>query len=146
LGDLLSKQAEDLHSECQSLFPEQPIRDIFLAEYLTSEGSRQYGCLHYFTSTRVFEIESFESKPVIWCAALEPVTLKLAKQDFDLQCATDSSRLNARVGWTRNDFVLDMKASGKNCEDLMKVLRTYFLPQVVALEGLTSTVGDRAGK
>lgn len=132
MGDSLKQQVSELHDQLSMFIPAQPIEDIFIGEYVTNDGIRQYDTLHFFTRSNVFEIESFVSKPRIWIARYEPCYFEMTKEDFDLSTPAESSRFNVSVSWASQGYMLNMRASGENCSKLLNVVQKYILPGVVA--------------
>lgn len=132
MGDSLKQQVSELHDQLRRFIPALAIEDIFIGEYVTNDGIRQYDTLHFFTSSNVFEIESFVSHPKIGIAKLGPCYLEMSKEDFDLSTPAESSRLKVNVVWAAQGFMLNMQASGENCSMLLNVVQKYILPGVVA--------------
>jgi hypothetical protein len=146
LGDTLTGQVESLLRECQSLVPNHSIQDAFIGEYTTSDGSRVYDNLHFFTDRLVFEIENFVSRPTIWIQEYGRMNIRIEKHDFDFTRANPSSRLAVTVDWTDNsDFALNPKATGDNCLQLIRILRKYVLPYVTEDIAGSPTQMSRAG-
>lgn len=130
MGEPLIEQVRGLYQECQALLAGETIEDMFINEYVTEDGTREYDTLHFFTESLVIEVERFVSIPRIWITEIRVLYLFLEKKDFDFVTAKQSSRLTVRVDWLSGSFTLNLKASGDHCQILVAILRKHILPHV----------------
>ena len=85
----------EVYNDYISLFNKKP-RDIFIDEYIDSEGQRQYECINFFSPHHHFAANNFLGKDdQYFFSSLHPELLKLKinKTDYDLKKATDRSRM-----------------------------------------------------
>jgi hypothetical protein len=112
-----------LEHECKLLTPEE-ITHYFVSEVIQQDATRQYLTLCFFTNHYVFELENFVSQPRLWIAKLDHVeNCECEAMDFDFASARESSRLNAVLRWAGLGYTLDLKASGQNCMQLVRVVK-----------------------
>ncbi len=133
MGKVLSDRASTFHDQFAAV-TDGVIQDALVSEYVTEDGQRQYLSLIFFTSTHVYEVENFLSDtPNLWIARLTDNLLFMGftPKDYDFITTSPASRLNFECRWKQGSpFVLDVKASGNNCKQMLVVARKYILPNV----------------
>lgn len=104
---------------------------IFVSEYVTPDGSREYSSLWFFN-----EKECVEAKDFLWSDGIDiaPIDgrvdyLRMQKEAYTYENATDKSRLYVRF---RSDsgFIGELRASGKNCNYLWRIMTGYLRPNM----------------
>ena len=134
-GKDFDREASAFHDRFTAV-AEGVVQDALASEYVTEDGQRQYSSVLFFTSTHVYEVEKFLSEtPVMWIAKLSNITyLGLTPKEYDFTTPSPASRLNFKCAWWGGglgSMILDLQTSGNNCEQLLKVVRTYIMPNVV---------------
>lgn len=119
----------ELQEQLSRLFPGDTVEDILLTDYVNDDGVRQFENLWFFTARSIHEARLFQEQDDIdWLP--RPVSAQYShfeSQNYDFDAATDASRLKAYVA-IGTTFNVTMKASGRNCDYMLQVLRTYVLP------------------
>jgi len=106
------------------------IRDIFVTEYIKEDGSREYENLWFFSSKCCMEAKLFITKDDFDVAPMrnDVMYLRIQKQDYDFEKATEKSRIQLRFDLSYVRGIL--KASKENCDHLKRILLEYILPNV----------------
>jgi hypothetical protein len=109
------------------------ITDIFVTDYVESDGRRNYEDLILFTSGRIVEAQRFITQGGLFVNQISSYPLAgmdLNSTAYDFENASAESRLNAGLVFGPAGFGglrIDLKASGNNCDFLTAVLKKYFL-------------------
>ena len=125
LIERVSKIAERYATSC-----EEPVLDLIVSEYITEAGAREYIRLVFFTANYVLETEKFiTDMPTMWIAKYpkQIAYITFEPKDYDFKAATSASRLNFDCKWSKTDFVLPLKATGKNCDHLHRIVKMYIM-------------------
>lgn len=110
------------------------IDDIFVSEYINSDGTRTYENLWFFNENYCYEAKQFltmdDFDTDLISNSIDSFTVR--KTDFDIKnnVTTESSRMNL-------DFLLkvdrtgQMKASKDNCKKMSEILLKYIKPNLI---------------
>lgn len=116
------------------LSPEEAVTRVLISEYVDANGLRIYEGAWFFTDSHVFEAREFLSSNVdIDCISFRDniVYFRLQKSDYDPpNAATPLSRMSTSLTFQSN-LTADIKASGRNCEYLYKILQEIVVPNRV---------------
>ncbi|MCH8994544.1 MAG: hypothetical protein IH959_06185 [Chloroflexi bacterium] len=101
---------------------------IFVSEYVTDEGLRQYDSLWLFTPRLVMEAKSFLKTDDFDFA---PIRLKMTyirflKEEYDFRRATEKSRLSVQCR-DEGSVTYSLRASGANCDRLKDVSLRFLM-------------------
>lgn len=109
-----------------SQLTEESVDKIFVSEYVDQDGTRHYENLILLTKNLVFETEHFLTEPKMWAARYHNnvSNLEMTFTDYDFRSATSTSRLSCTFRWDPGDFMLPLKASGGNCDQLKELAKT----------------------
>ena len=130
-GDL----AKRVHS-VYSFYSEQlnlVVTDMFVSEYLTQDGTREYDSLWFFTEDFMMEAKRFVKDDNFDLAPIKGRVkhIVISKEDYDFKAATIKSRMNLFVS-LETEISGDLKASRENCDHLKDIIRKYFVVNVLA--------------
>ena len=129
-GSLLGR-IESIYEFYLEMCPDE-IVDIFVTDYIDSEGKREYGELLFFSDRYVMEAKGFaEGKDDFDIAPIKGGVqyYEIRKQEYDFKEATDESRLHFL-------FKLDIgvsgefKASKENCDVLRDIILRHMKPNL----------------
>jgi len=126
----LRERAETIFQFYRQLCPEEIVR-LFASDYIARDGTRVFGALWFLSENYVMEAKDFMTKDDFDLAPIaKPLPyLRVQKEDYDFQKATDKSRLHLICGI--NDKVGgELKASKENCDFLRDLIREYLLPRM----------------
>ncbi len=127
ITDLFYDRAKEVYEFYEKLYPEA-IQDIFVTDYIDSEGKRQYENLWFFTSTMALEAKQFLTVDNFDSAPLKKKVKRwqVSRTEYTFTKATKKSRVSIRV---ELDFGNDceFKASQDNCD----YLRDIFIKHIV---------------
>jgi hypothetical protein len=130
LSDVLRERIVRLQLIAASVNPEA-IGAVFVSNYVSEDGVTVYENLWFMSPHFMMECKGFQLKDdidmgVVWKAVRY---WNATMSDFDLAEATPQSRmtLNCQLD---GPIALDLRASGRNCEYLAEILRTYVVPNV----------------
>jgi len=129
-GSLLDR-IESIYEFYRDMCPDE-IVDIFVTDYIDSDGKRVYESLWFFSDRYVMEAKGFAAGKddfditpikdrVIHCT--------IQKQDYDFKEATDKSRLHLTFGLDIG-AIADFKASKDNCDALKNTIFKYVKPNI----------------
>ena len=124
-GSLLDR-IESIYEFCLEMCPDE-IADIFVTDYIDSEGRREYENLWFFSDRYVMEAKGFAAGKDDFDIAPMKDRVKyyeIRKQDYDFKEATDKSRLYLEISWgtgVRGEF----KAAKENCDALRGIILKY---------------------
>lgn len=130
MGSVFIKRISDYHDKFVHLIGSKP-DDIFVAEYPTEKGQRQYTGVIFFYKNWVGEVENLTADdPNMWIAPLNKNIqyIGLIPKNFDFKVATSESRLNFNCKWRYGDFIFDYNASGHNCLHISELLKKHIFP------------------
>ena len=133
MGDSLIQSVSTLCEEQERLLSNR-FEDVFVGDYITGEGKREYDTLHFFSKDFLVEIMNFIAEPQVWVAKFSQsvMCMESTKSEYDFLTCTDRSRWALEVRWASLDFVIRPRASGNNCAQLLAVIRKYVLPLIAA--------------
>jgi hypothetical protein len=107
------------------------IEDIFVSEYLTEDGLRQYENLWLFSKKSAMEAKQFVTGDNYDDSVFNKKIIRweLSKIDYDFNKATEKSRafLNIMIGGAVSGV---FKASKENCDQLLMVFKKHILPNM----------------
>jgi hypothetical protein len=105
---------------------------VFVSEYVTQDGGRQYESLWFFSESCVMEAKQFLTADdfdiMAWKHRL--VYFRLLKTDYDFEAATDKSRMNLTYGDTAL-YRGELKASRENCDYLRDIYLSLMVPNLI---------------
>ncbi len=107
------------------------IADIFVTDYVESDGRRNYEDLLLFTSGRIIEAQRFITEDTLFINDINQcqlIGLELRRFAYDFEKASTESRLSGMAAFGER-MSIDLKASGVNCDFLTSLLKKYFLPK-----------------
>lgn len=125
------ERVEQIHDECLLVCTLEP-EEIFVDEYIDAEGRKQYECVNFFSTYYHFGSSSLTGKKFeYFYLPLKKKVLrwKIEKTDYNFKKATDKSRIVINFdcsGMTTST----LKASGKNCEVVLSILKKYVIPNL----------------
>lgn len=129
LTKLYSERVIKIYNFYQENCPEL-IEDIFITDYITEEGLREYENLWFFSANYIMEAKGFIKNDDLDIDVLtgNVVSWRLMKDKFDLkEEPTDQSRMNLIVSLNRRSYC-DLKASRENCQYLVEIFNRYVKP------------------
>lgn len=124
------ERIETIYEFYKNICPDE-IEDIFVTEYINSDGSREYENLWFFSEKYVMEAKRFITEDNFDITPIHKRIhfLTIKEQDYDFRKATKKSRLYLQ-------FALDttaegeFKASKENCDYLREIFLKYILPNL----------------
>ncbi len=104
---------------------------IFVSEYVTPDGSREYASLWFFNREECVEARNFIRSDDLDMAPIEGRIeyLRVQKEAYDFKNATGSSRLYIRFK-SASGLAGELRASGKNCDYLRNIMAKYIRPNM----------------
>jgi len=122
----LRERTAALYELFHELCPEE-IKWIFVTDYITQEGTRDFESLWFFSEMYVMEAKQFTHTDNLDMLLLErPISYwSLQKQNYDFKQATDKFRLffNFRTSFQATGA---LKGSKENCDFLRDLIKDYF--------------------
>lgn len=125
-GGVLLDQIKSIYEFHLDMCPDE-IVDIFVVDYIDSEGRREYEELLFFSDRYVMDAKGFaEGKDYFDITPIKGRVeyYEIRKQDYDFKEATEKSRLYLKI---RLDTGLsgDFKAAKENCDALRDIILKY---------------------
>lgn len=111
--------------------------DVFVSEYVDTEGQRQYESLWLLSTHFLVEAHNFVSDDRGDIVPLERniARLEIGRQAYDFVSPTADSRLSIELNFATGSglgITANLKASDGNCDRLAGFVQQYFLPNVSA--------------
>ena len=113
-------------------FSPEKVESMFVSEYTTEEGQKQFESLWMFSRHLLMEAKQFLLQDNFDFAPndMGGEHLVIEKQEYDFQEAGEDSRLTLTFT-LRSDISAELKASGSNCDQLREICLRHFLPNLV---------------
>jgi len=107
------------------------ITDIFVTDYITNDGTREYENLWFFSEKYWMEAKQFITKENfdIVPAQKRVNYWSLEKQNYDFKRATEASRLHLSFQLAAT-VTGNLKASKENCDYLKDIIIKYVVPNL----------------
>jgi hypothetical protein len=130
-GGVLLDRLESIHEFYSKMCPDE-IVDIFVTDYIDSDGKREYENLWFFSDRYVMEAKGFANgKDDFDITPIKGrvVHYVIRKQHYDFKEATEKSRLylEFRLDTEANG---DLKAAKENCDVLRGIILKYVKPNL----------------
>jgi len=123
---VLLDRIESIYKFYSEMCPDE-IVDIFVTDYIDSEGRREYENLWFFSDRYVMEAKGFAAgKDDFDIAPIKDRVeyYEIRKQDYDFKEATDKSRLHLNIKWDTG-VSGEFKAAKENCNALIGIILKY---------------------
>ena len=116
---LFYNRAKEVYEFYEKLYP-GAVQDVFVTDYIDSEGKRQYENLWFFTSTLAMEAKQFLTEDNFDSAPFKKkVKLwQVNRTEYNFEKASAKSRLSIRVELEYGNDC-EFKASQDNCDYLV---------------------------
>lgn len=128
---LFYNRAKEVYEFYEKLYP-GAVQDVFVTDYIDSEGKRQYENLWFFTSTLVLEAKRFLTEDNFDSAPLKKKVQRwqVNRTEYNFEKASTKSRLSITVELKfANDCTL--KASQENCDHLRDIFIKHIVPNTI---------------
>lgn len=121
------KQAVDWYAKMG-----MPWREAFISETVNDAGQREWGSLWLLRDDCAMEVRDFVTTQDYDVAVMNTLTyLRCQTKDFDWSQASVNSRAYVRFD-IATGISGEMRASGKNCDNLAAIVRDYLKPLLVS--------------
>lgn len=106
---------------------------LFVSDYFTQEGRREYESLWLFSGNTLAEAKSFYIGDIYDSVKYggNISYWELRKESYDFVDAKNESRLYIKLSLTHANVQAELKASGNNCSYLSKIFRELIVPKLV---------------
>ncbi len=133
-------RVEYFHCLCSNMYFGK-LSDIFIDDYLTEDGTRKYLDLTFFSQYFNFSIHNFLIEDKINVATLQTWVdqIDIKVDNYDFKKANDKSLMIVQL-YKEFNPTGNYKASQKNCEYLVQILRKYMQPALRKREIKISSV------
>ena len=128
---VLKDEVNRIYNEIVLISPEKP-ETIFVDEYMDSDGIKNYQCVNFFSSHYHMTADNFLSQDSRYAVYLMKnifLGYTINKSEYNLKKANAKSNINIKVYMMENQSAT-LKASGKNCESALLVLKKYIIPNL----------------
>lgn len=128
---ILLDRIESIHRFYVEMCPDS-IDDIFVTEYIDSDGKREYENLWFFSDRYIMDAKGFAAGSDDFVIA--PITDRVAhyrikKLNYDFKEATEKSRLHLMFR-SNTAATANLKASKENCDALRDIILKYMMPNM----------------
>lgn len=122
--------------------PEE-VQNIYVSDWISTEGQREYGHLHLFTDSYIIESANFvtDTNVNIELTILkERVKYVLVKYNDYFEKANEASRLSVR--FDTDSAAFELKGAKENCDKLIEVYDKYVKTNIskVAIPGTITDI------
>jgi len=123
-------RVKEVYDFYEKLVPGE-IEAVFVTDYLTSEGTREYENLWFFSKKQCVEAKNFLTTDDFDMDSIIGTIYawNIEKKDYDFKNATAKSRFNL-IFYMVNLRTGHLKASTKNCQYLKHIFLKYILPNL----------------
>ena len=128
---VLLDRIESIYEFYLEMCPDE-IKDIFVADYIDSEGRREYEELLFFSDRYIMDARGFAiGKDNFDIAPIKErvIYYEIRKQDYDFKRATEKSRLYLKI---RLDTGMsgEFKAAKENCDVFRDIILKHVKPNM----------------
>jgi hypothetical protein len=127
----LIERVDSVHSFYETLLHDE-VTDIFVSEYVTEDGIRQYESLWFFSAEYVLEAKQFIKQDDFDITPIRGLIKywKVEKKEYDFREATTASRCTV-IFTTEPGTSATFKASGMNCDKIRDIALRLMIPNLV---------------
>lgn len=128
MSETLSGRIDKHLTEYGWAFVEE-IQDIFVTNYFKKDEGSQFENLWLFSNAYCMELKHFAIQDNLDCLKYQGNVeyFEIVKEDYHFETASTTSRLEIKVSFKSKQDA-NLKASGENCDALLHIFKTYFLP------------------
>jgi hypothetical protein len=130
MSEPLIERVGQFFTWCSDLAPEE-IEEIFVDDYLQTDGTRLYGGIWFFTRRYTMETGIFVDDQSFDFVPLRVLRWDVSFSNYDFGEANDQSRMSLRIDVAQG-ITGSMRATRENCEKLTAILRERVIPSVYA--------------
>ena len=125
------KRVETIYAFYTEMCPDE-ITDIFVTDYITEDGTREYQNLWFFSTKCCMEAHSFITEDHFDMDVMRGGvhSWEIKKQDYDFKKATAKSRLHLKFYMSHPRFG-ELKAAKENCDYLKNIILKYVVPSFI---------------
>lgn len=125
----LQRKIEGIYEIFRKLCPDTII-DMFINDYIDEDGTRRYEHLRFFSEKHVMSAMNFVTEEDLRIGPIKRQIrlIRIQKKDYDLQNATEQSRLIVIVEY--NGTLSTLKACKRNCDYLRDIVRKFIVPNL----------------
>jgi hypothetical protein len=111
----------------------EEIKDIFVTEYISNKGVREYENVWFFTNRYAMEAKLFKMRDEFDISPLakEILYINIIKSNYEYKCPNEESRLLIEYSASFNSNKGYLKASKENCDRLMEITLKYLVPNLM---------------
>ena len=126
----LLERIEEIYMDCTAIWGNEP-QDIFVDEYIDSEGVRFYTCVNFFYQNYFFAAEQFLNKDDYYSANIKKAFYfcKITKTNYDFKKTKRNSNIVIEFGSISAAYG-ELKATRKNCDHAMLIYNKYIKPNL----------------
>jgi hypothetical protein len=127
------QRVHNVYDFFREMLPEDvDLVELFVTQYITEEGAREYENLWFFSDEYLMEAKDFLTVDEFDTIALNSNVRRweIRGQDYNYRRATDKSRIFLHITFS-DQIGADLRASQKNCDYLMAILKKYFVPNLI---------------
>lgn len=132
MKNTLIDRVEKIMMFFEEVYPAKDVEDIFVEEYITQHGSREYGSLQLFSNDLIFEAKNFakDMDDFSYYPLNNHIKLiRITKEKYDFLKATPDSRFNLYFNIDSEVFY-ELKSTQENCDHLKTIFMKYIKPNI----------------
>jgi len=122
-------RVDEIFELYKSIFTED-IQDIFIEEWVDSEGNKSYYSLHFYSEKLDHEIANFLLNDNIFIVPfsnnVDDIRIERTNYNFN-HPATDASKLVINMTLSGGTNNCELRATKQNCDQLVLILKKYYL-------------------
>jgi hypothetical protein len=125
----IEERVQNIISQYEILLPAKEVLDIFVSDYFSEDGNRNFDSLWLFFDDCVCEAKNFILVDNFDCAEYRKDLIcwwSLDKKDFDLISANDNSRISLSVHY-EIQLAWNLKAARNNCMKVIEIIKTRLI-------------------
>ena len=130
ITEILHRRIKTIYEFYEKICPNE-ITNIFVTDYITEDGTREYENLWFFSKKYVMEAKLFIQKDDFDITPIQNriIYWTIQKQDYDFKKAIEKSRLYLEFRLDTGG-ICELKASKENCDYLRDIILKYVVPNL----------------
>jgi hypothetical protein len=128
--DTLKTKIKDTIEAAKMICPEES-KDIFISDWVQTEGKREYEHLFLFTDNYIVESSNFSTDSNINVeATILKERVKYINVVFNKKYREDDPSSRITIFFTTNGGAYELKSAKNNCGKLLEIYKKYIQPNI----------------
>ncbi len=129
----IQQRIQLLYSYIQKIIP-FTLKDVFVNDHIDEDETHKFNELDFYTDKNTFTLLNFIRSNVFVISPpdLKIASMKIDSHEYDFEKASAKSRVRVRLVYFNTERVYgELRATGNNCDYLMRILGKHFIPRII---------------